>query len=144
VVIVNIRSAVQSCHREVIRNFCIEDSQMQNNMSTISKICEQKYVWASTTLLWLLLMTADISAGPASANAGGDRRGVVKADGVNSALFVECGLAICDLRTHYCDLVINACARCDDDCNIARISGNRMAIAECQQNCAGKLQIASC
>jgi hypothetical protein len=54
-----------------------------------------------------------------------------------STLRVTCGLYTCDLRTHYCDPIIDSCARCDDDCHPARIRGNQAAIDECHTKCAG-------
>jgi hypothetical protein len=89
-------------------------------------------------VLWATVcgQTADgLALAPNKSKRGSTRRSV---DSDNHRLQVTCGFRICDLRTHYCDAVINNCARCDDDCHPARINGDPDAIAECQRNCKCK------
>jgi len=80
-----------------------------------------------SSLMLLLLMTTGIS----HVQTASPPR-----NAIDSENKVQCGLWTCDLRSHYCDPVIDGCARCDDDCHPARINGNRAAIEECQRNCA--------
>ena len=87
---------------------------------------------AATVLLWYAV-AFDLRPADAKPHSGatGDWT-----DGLS--LSVSCGLRTCDLRTHYCDHVINNCARCDDDCHSGRISGNQDAVEYCQRVCKGE------
>jgi len=108
------------------RNYSVEFCYFNINMSNHS-IANVKL------LIVLLLMTTGIPHVHSASLTLDDRERVVGSE--NS---VRCGLWTCDLRSHYCDPIINGCARCDDDCHPARIHGNKAAEDECRRNCAGQ------
>lgn len=63
--------------------------------------------------------------------------GVGVADSSSPTFFERCGShRTCDRRNSYCDPVIGECARCDDDCNPARLDGDDVAAARCMRKCA--------
>lgn len=53
-------------------------------------------------------------------------------------LQAKCGIySVCNLATHFCDTVMNACVSCSDDCHPGRITGDPYAVEDCQQKCRG-------
>jgi hypothetical protein len=106
------------------------------------RLCSERTIVIIVSLSILWSSSIEVTAAPTAASRSASMRNGRRTPDVSPvtpspvyAPFVRCGPAVCDLRVQFCDEVIKSCARCDDDCHPARITGDVKAVEDCKQKC---------